>query len=356
MQAGSISGRTYAVIQPSPSIADIARDSLWLPDRYDPQHDAIHFRHVTRDQHDAATFLTDEYLGKSTNPIIIRREDAVAAQTASAPIHFIFHSAFSCSTLLARAFDMSGVAMGLKEPVILNDIVGWRQRGGDPRLIGQVLDGALRLLARPFARGEAVVVKPSNLCNGLAEAMMALRPNARALLLYAPLPIFLGSVARKGMWGRLWVRELLVKQLKEGFVDLGFSDEDYLGLTDLQAAAVGWLAQQALFMRMTARLGKTRVATLDSEILLSAPTEVMARLSGHFALGLDGDHVAAVVAGPAFTRHSKFDGAFDAQARVDEQRNAADTHSEEIEKVSAWAAVIAQNKGIAMRLPISLLD
>ncbi len=157
------------------------------------------------------------------------------------------------------------------------------------------------------------------------------------------------------MGGRLWVRELLVKQLKEGIIDLGFSDEDYLGLTDLQSAAVGWLAQQALFMRMTARPGQARLATLDSEIFLSALAETMARLSGHFALRLDSDCVAAIVAGPTFTRHSKFDGAFDAQARVDEQRNAADVHSEEIHKVSAWAAVIAENNAIAMHLPIPLL-
>ena len=338
------------------AIADIVRDPLWLSDRYDPEQDAVHFRYVDRDGHRTATFLTDEYLGSSISPVVVEREKALAAQPPKAPIHFIFHSAFCCSTLLARVLDVPGASMGLKEPVILNDIVGWRQRGGDPRRVGQVLDGALRLLARPFAQGEAVVVKPSNLCNGLAEAMMALRPDARALLLYAPLPLYLGSIAKKGMWGRLWVRELLVKQLKEGFVDLGFSDEDYLGLTDLQAAAVGWLAQQALFMRMTARFAQTRVTTVDSETLLSAPADTIARLSGHFALGLDGDGVAAMIAGRAFTRHSKFDGAFDVQARVDEQQNAAEVHSEEIQKVSAWAAVIAENNAIAMRLPMSLLD
>ena len=337
------------------SIADIARDPLWLADRYDPEQDVAHFRYVDRDGHRVATFLTDEYLGASISPVVVKREEALSAQPPQAPIHFIFHSAFCCSTLLARALDVPGAAMGLKEPVILNDIVGWRQRGGEPRRVGQALDNVLRLLARPFAQGEAVVVKPSNLCNGLAEAMMALRPDARALLLYAPLPLFLGSVAKKGMWGRLWVRELLVKQLKEGFVDLGFSDEDYLGLTDLQAAAVGWLAQQALFMRMIARFGPARVATLDSEALLGAPAETISHLSAHFALGLDGDRVAAIVAGPAFTRHSKFDGAFDAQARVAEQQNAADVHYDEIQKVSAWAAVIAENKAIAMRLPMPLL-
>jgi hypothetical protein len=343
------------VTNPNLSVVDIVHDPLWLPDRYDPEQDCVHFRYVDRNQHRKATFLTDEYLGQSSTPVIIRREDALAARATSAATHFIFHSAFCCSTLLARALDIPGVAMGLKEPVILNDIVGWRMRGGDPRRVGQTLDSALTLLSRPFGAGEAVVIKPSNLCNGLAEAMMALRPDARALLLYAPLPIFLGSVAKKGMWGRLWVRELMVKQLKQGFIDLGFSDEDYLGLTDLQAAAVGWLAQQALFMRMIARFGAARLATLDSEIFLGNTNDVMARLTAHFSFGLDSNAISAVINGPAFTRHSKFDAAFDGEARKIEQQDAASLHGEEIQKVSAWAAVIAQNNGIAMHLPSSLL-
>jgi hypothetical protein len=351
----NIVGRTANVTPTPPSINDIARNPLWLADRYDPTHDTVYFRYVDRDKHRSITFLTDEYLGESASPAIIRRNDALATQFDAAPLHFIFHSAFCCSTLLARAFDIPNVSMGLKEPVILNDIVGWRQRGGDPSRLGQVLDDMLSLLARRFAEGEAVVIKPSNVCNGLAEAMMALRPDARALLLYAPLPLFLGSVAKKGMWGRLWVRELMIRQLKEGFINLGFSEEDYLGLTDLQAAAVGWLAQHMLFTRMIAHFGEARVATLDSEKLLSDASAAMTRLSTHFGLGLNPEAIAKIVAGPAFTRHSKFDDAFDSKARAAEQQGAANLHSEEIEKVSAWAAVIAQNNGIAMRLPMSLI-
>ena len=58
--------------------------------------------------------------------------DVVRAAARPATMHFIFHSAFCCSTVLARAFDIPGIAMGLKEPPIYNDIVGWRHRGGGP--------------------------------------------------------------------------------------------------------------------------------------------------------------------------------------------------------------------------------
>jgi hypothetical protein len=334
-----------------PTIAGIARDPLWFPHRYDPGHDAVHFRRLERSVHRAATFLTDEYL-PAGEPMVIRRLEAMAAAPAQAPLHFIFHSAFCCSTLLARAFDAPGLAMGLKEPVLLNDLVGWQHRGGTAAQIAPVLDAGLALLARPFAPGEAVVIKPSNLVNGLAPGMLSMRPGARALLLYAPLRTYLGSVAKKGMTGRLWVRDLLVKQLREGLHPFGYQGNDYLGQTDLQVAALGWLAQHILFARMVEQFGPARVATLDSESLMADPGRSMAALAGFFAVPLD---IAAVIAGPAFTTHSKFGSDFDAAARDAEVRAAADIHADEIEKVAVWTEAVAQSVGRSFALGAELL-
>jgi hypothetical protein len=330
--------------------AAIIRDPLWFPHRYDPGHDAFQFRRLTRDQHRAATFLTDEYLGAG-DVTAVRRADVDAAAPAAAPLHFIFHSAFCCSTVLARAFDAPGAAMGLKEPVLLNDLVGWQHRGGTAAQIAPVLDAGLTLLARPFAAGEAVVVKPSNVTNGLAPGAMTMRPAARALLLYAPLRIYLASIVRKGMTGRLWARELLVKQLREGLQPFGFKGEDYLGHTDLQVAALGWLAQHALFATMVGQFGD-RVRTLDSELLMAAPADAMQRLAQLFGLQID---VEAIVAGPAFTRHSKFGSAFGQAERVAEQRGGASGHEDEIAKVAIWTEAVAASVGLSIALPAALL-
>ncbi len=332
------------------SIHQIARDAAWLPHRYDPEHDAVHFLHVPRDVHRRATFLTDEYLPAGGVPVVVRRADAVAGAPPG-QLHFILHSAFCCSTVLARAFDLPGVAMGLKEPLILNDICGWRLRGADRNKVAAVLGDALKLLARPFAPGEAVIVKPSNIFNGLAAVSLAMRPEARALLLHAPLETYLKSIAKKEMTGRLWVRDLLVKQLKEGLIDLGFENEDYLGMTDLQAAAVGWLAQQALFAGLAARY-PDRVRSLDSETLLARPADTVAALAQLYGLTFD---AAAVAAGPAFTRHSKFGQAFDGAARSAEYDTAAALHRDEIAKVAVWAAAVAKTAGVPMTLGAALI-
>lgn len=324
--------------------ASIVGDPLWLAHRYHEQDDSFRFRHVSRDQHRAATFLTDEYLGPDAKPLILARRTAMAAAPPPAPLHFIFHSAFCGSTLLARAFDLEGIAMGLKEPVLLNDMVGWQQRGGSPRAIADVLDDSLSLLARPFAPGEAVVIKPSNLLNAMAPAMLAMRPAARAVLLHAPLPIFLKSVAKKGLWGRLWVRDLMAKQIGQGIIQLGFDAQSYLRLTDLQAAAVGWLAQHALFAQIETQ-HRARVITLDSEALINQPATAIARIAALFGLEVDAE---AIAAGPAFTQHSKFGQAFDPAQRTAEYAAAAAAHGDEIEKILHWADAVARNAGLAI--------
>lgn len=325
----------------------------WLAHRYDERADSIHFVHAPRLQRRSVPFLTDEYL-KPGDPEVMKRSDVLALGCADTPVHFIFHSAYCCSTLLAQALDVPGVSHSLSEPQILNDMVGWRHRGGTPGQIGAMTDTALRLLARPLAGGEAAIIKPSNIVNGLATALMTIRPDARAILVHAPLRAFLGSIARKGMWGRLWVRELLSRQLAEGLVDLGFENRDYLLHTDLQAAAVGWLAQHRLFAEMAGKW-PGRVRTIDSETLVAHPAATIAALATHFGLILDETRVQGIV-DEVFARDSKSGESFASGQRAADQSAAEMLHADEIEKVIAWAEAVAKAAGIATRLPAPLLS
>ncbi|MEG3145640.1 hypothetical protein U1839_13340 [Sphingomonas sp. RT2P30] len=325
----------------------------WLAHRYDPDHDALHFVLADRASRRAAAFLTDEHLPGAVNPVVARRADIARTGTARR-INFIFHSAYCCSTLLANAYDRPGRSTSFKEPVLLNDLVGWRHRGGDPGKIRDMLIDGLTLLARPFEPQEVCVVKPSNVVNGLAPVMMAGRPDAAALLLYAPLDAFLGSIANKGLWGRLWVRDLLAKFLKEGLVDLGFGPQEVFLQSDLQVAAVGWLAQHVLFAKL-ATAWPDRVRTLGSDALLADPAGALAAIDQLFGV----DDTAAgrqKVVSSIFTRHAKFGGAFDAADRERNRQAATEVHGEELTMVSSWAATVAQQAGIGMMLPAPLIS
>jgi hypothetical protein len=326
---------------------EIWNDGAWLAHRYDPSADAFHLRPVSRSAHNAATFLTDEYLGLEPSPLVLLRREAKARSADNASLHFILHSAFCASTMFANGFDLPGLSMGLKEPVLLNDIVGFRRRGAPPVAVAERLGDALDMLARPFGDDLAVVVKPSNIFNALAPASLAMRPTSKAILVYAPLSVFLLAVARKGLWCRLWCRELLEGQIADGIVDLGFEPGDFFRQTDLQVAAVGWLAQQKLFHDITRKFGPERIATLDSEQLTANPGTALIAAASHFGLG---DHAAANDAHPAFGTHSKFGGSFRTEDRRAEYALAQTAHGDEIEKVLIWAEAVAQSANISLTL------
>ena len=338
---------------PSPDLPTVIRDGRWLAHRYDDEADVILFRLVDREAHGAATFLVDEEIGDVPMIAGPRMRSLEEARKLDLPTpRYIIHSAYCCSTMLARAFDIPGVSIGIKEPVILNDVVGVHIRGGDPRQVAAALDAAILLLDRPLGPGEATVVKPSNIINPMLPLLLRLRPDARLLLLHAPLDAFVTSIARKGTVGRNWARDLMWKFIRLGqAVRFGFTDEDLYKQTDLQVAALGWLAQQALFGEI-ARAHPANVRTLDSETLVARPQEVMERLATHFALELD---AAGIAAGPAFTKHSKSGDSFSAAERAAERERGLDAHREEVDLVMKWIHRVADHAGVQLDLPGNLL-
>ena len=336
----------------SPALSELIGDGRWLAHRYDETNDSIQFRFVPREAQQGLTFLIDSEIGEAPLAVYARAECLAEAGKQELPApRMIFHSAYCCSTLLARAFDIPGVSFGLKEPQILNDVAGLQLRRGDPRQVAAAMDIALLLLARPLEAGEANVVKPSNVMNPLIPLVTAMRPDVRGLLLHAPLETFLGSIARKEIEGRAWVRELMWRLIQLGQAGrFGFSDEDLYRQTDLQVGAVGWLAQQALFAEAANHHSGYR--TLDSETLMKRPRECLSALKELFDLNFDPDQAAA---GPAFRTHSKDRSDYSADQRQEERERGRALHAREIEIVLTWAERLAEHAGIPLVLPSPLL-
>ena len=333
------------------SISDIVEDHRWLPHRLDAARGSIEFVRIDRVGHRSVTFLEDQYFVED-----IDRQRFPISQVLSAirglpeaPLHFIFHSSMALSTLAARLFDLPGTAMALKEPIILNDLANMVR---DRRPVQPLLDPILRLLGRPFGSGEAVVIKPGNVANVLMPAVMTVRPEARALCLYAPLRAFLRSVAKKGMFGRVTYRRYFGLARRDGLLNTGFSEQDMFEQTDLQIAAMVWLNAHARFLQLARQFG-SRVRTSDSETILGRREHAIGALGKHFRLQLD---APAIVAGPLFSQHSKELGrAFDADQRQREHEATTLAHGEEIEMVAGWAAKVAEHVGVPLDLPQPLL-
>ena len=337
----------------SPALPDLIDEGAWLAHRYDEVADAVQFRLVPRQTQRDMTFLTDFEIGDAPLAVFSRADCLAEVRKRNLPTpRLIFHSAYCCSTLLARAFDIPGVSFGLKEPQILNDITGFQSRRGDPRQVAAAMDVALLLLARPLGRGETNVIKPSNLLNPFIPLVTAMRPDVRGLLLHAPLEDFLASVARKEIEGRSWVRELMWKLIQLGqAARFGFTDEEIYRHTDLQVAAVGWLAQHALFAEGAEKHGGFR--TLDSGTLMARPAECLRALKELFALDFDPELVAA---GPAFRTHSKDRSEFSAEEREKERERGKSLHAREVGIVLEWSEQLAKHAGISMTLPSPLVS
>ena len=336
----------------APALSEVIEDGRWLAHRYDESADSVQFRFVPRNAQREMTFLTDHEIGDAPLAVFGRAECLAEVRGRELPTpRLIFHSAYCCSTLLARAFDIPGVSFGLKEPQILNDVVGLQSRRGDPRQVAAALDVALHLLARPLGEGELNVVKPSNLINPLIPLFTALRPDTRGLLLHAPLETFLGSIARKEIEGRAWVRELMWKMIQLGQAErFGFTDEDLYRQTDLQVGAVGWLAQQALFAEASERHAGFRA--IDSETLMAKRTECLTALSKLFELKFDAE---AIAGGPAFRTHSKNRSDYSPERREEERERGDRLHAREVAMVAEWTRKLAEHAHVPLSLPSQLV-
>src|SRR5690242_17408830 len=140
---------TSAAMAPKlPALPQLIDDGQWLAHRYDETHDAVQFRFVPREKQREITFLTDAEIGDAPLAVYSRGDCLAEVRKRELPApRFIFHSAYCCSTLLARAFDLPSISFGLKEPQILNDVVGLQIRRADARQVAAAMDIALLLLA-----------------------------------------------------------------------------------------------------------------------------------------------------------------------------------------------------------------
>ncbi len=336
-------------MSPKKDLGSIVADAQWLPLRYDWQRAELGFAWIPREKHPELTFLVDQYVKPIDPPTWtapLAELHPVAASLDAAP-HYIFHSAFCCSTLLARALDAPGRAMALNEPQVVNHLAVAALQN---RLPGDVLLTVARLLGRPFGPGEAVVVKPGNEANVLAQPLLQIDQRSRAIFLYAPLPRFLASVARKGMWGRIWSRRLFATLRGHDGVQFGMGESELFQLTDLQVGALAWLSHHAQGAALLAAF-PDRVRMLDSETFLANRAGTLAALGRHFGLALDARKAEEIVRGPVFATHSKEIGrSVDPEAPL-EPRAAMPTIDEEIEMVATWARSVADHVGVAMELP-----
>ena len=315
-----------------------ALDPEWLPHSFDGDGRRIAMIHVPRDMHDSLTFLNDQNFGNRFD-VAIHDSGQIAsfADTApEGPLHFIFHTAFCGSTLLTKALTVPGKVMGLKEPIVLNDLALRTLRNG-PSAEQQRLRLMLRLLARPFDEHGAVIVKPSNVANRLLAPTLETRPKSRAILLHSDLPGMLLGVAKAGLERRQWVRQLYVSLSQWAPGGLGQDPEKVIELADLPLAALAWFMQIRHFREIARRFGSERVMMVDCARLMARPHQTLSSVADFLELGLDAATIDRAIHSEAFRTHSKFVGMrYNMKDRERDLAEAKRAYGREIKATITW--------------------
>jgi hypothetical protein len=329
------------------TICGIVKDAEWLPHMFSPAGDSLVFVRVPANVRDAHPFLNNEGLDgldRIALPFDAVREAARALDQAS--IHFVFHTALCGSTLLVKALEATGSPAALKEPAILLNLYYRAQRGNE-QAQAKRLDVVLSLLARPFAGSEAIIVKAPCMVGPLIPQIMQLRPRSRAVLLRSDIRSFLLSVAKRGIRGRSWVRQVFANCRRAIPLEFGYDADETLQHTDLQIAGLAWLMRRWLFERISATLGRDRVLQISADEVYGSPEATLRTVTSLFGLGNSSDAIDAILRGPVFSQHSKESGRrFNSAEREGELIELSEVHQEEVEIALKWLAAVAEQRGI----------
>lgn len=331
-------------------IAETVADPNWFAHRYDFQRDEFHFVRIPAEQHAAIPFLSEVQAPPELRRMI-PRPALRGLEPQQAPLHLIMHSGLGGSTLLARALSQTGASLALKEPPILTDVVAHRISGASREDNASLLREVAGLLARPLA--PAMVIKLSSVGNGLASDIADIRPDTRVLCLQTPLAEMLASLAGRGAEGRAGGRRLFVGLRNSRMIPFAIGETEAARLSDLQSAALAWLAIQQMFDDAAKALGPARVRGIESARLLSDFENALSAIAGHFQIGLD---VERRLSTGIATIHAKSGEPFSPESRAERLQAILREHQREIDAVVDWIRPIAEAGGIPLEIPYPLPD
>lgn len=277
-------------------------NTRWLPLTYDANSDCFLFAAVDVELLGQATFL-DQRMGAAWEQMqaIPASRIGLDHATPAAPA-WIFHTAFCCSTLLARALHAPPTTIALKEPHALMALtqLSMREAGLPPKRLEDRLRQAIELLSQPWSPGGRVLIKPTNAVNRLLPRLLQLAPSSRAVLLHSGLENFLVSCCKKLPSAETpvrWMAEYLLPGTK---LEEALQIPSAHHLNFVEACVLTWHAQIEIYADALKNDERDQLRTLDMQALLARPKQ--ATLECARWLGLDA-HASSIDS--VFSRDSK---------------------------------------------------
>ena len=333
-------------------LSEMLGDARWFPEGFDARSGEFRFVHTDRESLGAQVFLDGRWNRADARRTSLAAQSALGWLPSERPrLHFIWHTGFCCSTLLAKAIDRPGKNLSLCEPQILAEVASALHSGALAPQWQQSLPAlTFHLLARSFAPGEQVTVKPAPAANRLL-GNAAPYTSGFHLVLYSDCRSFLISIAKLGEDGRKYVRRMYLLLAADGRAPV--PPAELVSLTDLELAAVLWHLQIAELRR---QWPGARAASLNCDDFLARPAQMLGKLDQFFALGIGEACLAEIAAGPLFRRNAKTgEASFDTQRRRAEQVGIERSLGADLDRIVAQSYTLFRSTPPGPPLPNPLM-
>lgn len=286
-----------------PRVSELFASPEWYPSRMDRTARMMYFVRMTR-----KNYRDPGFIGDPTGSVLEHgaRLDDLLLANASIPsssrcVHYILHTAFCCSTLLARHLELLPLVFVLKEPYLLAQVA---LQAHTAARWPEVFDLACRLLTRSFEAGELVVIKCSDCCNFLGDRFLAGNPLATVTFVVGPLRSFVLS-ALKDDWRRGWLRNRLETSTNDRLTFPALRGVSVTGLDDSEGAAYLWLLNRARCARLSNSAWGSRVLVLDGELVADRPDVALKAVTSRCGVRLEEKQIQEFLESPALRTYSK---------------------------------------------------
>lgn len=305
---------------------------------WDFKKNSAYFVHIDREDLHKSSFL-DQRISAKDNTLVTHDIQAALGVSTEKPGEvpvFIFHTAFCCSTLLARSLDMPGKTLVFREPLTLLQLADLKRGFSKaPFEYHRLLMRTMQFLTDLSVCEEKIIIKPTNLANNLITDLIAVYPTTRILLLHDDLEPFIISVLKRPDESVTGMNLFLKRFLADNPADLHFLDAQISGKLHLQAA-LAWALQKS---ELNKAMGEqsSQIRTIHTSDFLTRPETILSEASKWLNLDLDKNSFNGITDTPLWGLNAKHpEKRYDVEQRAKEQREFQSRFAPMIEEARTW--------------------
>jgi Sulfotransferase domain len=347
------------------SVARLMSSPEFYPVSADFPAHRISFVRMTRNTYRDSSFLDYRTIRADPRIYTVNLDDVLLyeAPIPAPPVgaHYILHSAFCCSTLLARYLDLIPSCFVLKEPWLLTQLAILRSHIAGEKSEGAVQnDGSeeflsvfnlgLKLLSRTCAEHQTVIVKVNDICNPLGNLLLKYSHQSRIVFLSSSLRTFLLAVL-KSEDRRTWLRERVKGAKHNAAAAPGMVEIDATNLGDAEAGAYLWTLNRAICHDLRTNGNSDRVLAMNGEAISDTPKEALSEIGAFLGLPLKEKDILEMMKHATASRYSKNQSQkYDAKSRLEEVVQLENRWGAEVDKGVEWARKVQHLLGFSLEI------